>query len=313
MKTYSPPPFLFNGHLQTIYPTLFRAVKAPASTHERIVTPDEDFLDLYTSSNGSTRCVIISHGLEGDADRQYMTGMANACLANGFDAIRWNFRGCGSEMNKQLRFYHSGASDDLDVVINHALSKGYTEINLIGFSLGGNMTLKYLGEERVRTPALQRAIVISVPMDLLSSCQQLSRRTNAVYSKRFLKSLAKKIVGKSRTRADMDSSYLKSIRTLIDFDNQYTAPLHGFTDAYDYYKRCSALVFVESIAIDTLIINALNDPFLTPACFPVKQLKDHANVQLETPAQGGHVGFAQFSKNGLYWSEERAIEFLLKS
>lgn len=310
---YSPPRFLFNGHIQTIYPSLFRKVNEPVHVAERIVTPDEDFLDLFWSNTGSEKLVIISHGLEGNAQRQYITGMANACLSVGYDVIRWNFRGCGPEMNKQLRFYHSGATDDLDTLINHALTKGYKEINLIGFSLGGNMMLKYLGEDRDRPQILNKAVAISVPMDLFTSCRQISRPSNWIYSNRFIKSLKNKVKQKAQIRTDLDIKGIASIKTLIDFDNRYTAPLHGYKDALDYYSQCSSLRYVENISVKTLIVNAQNDPFLSPECYPHTLLKNHQNVKFESPSKGGHVGFTQFSKNGLYWSEERAIDFLSAS
>ncbi len=304
---------LFHGHLQTIYPTLFRKVTEPLHTSIRITTEDDDFLDLFWSTQAAEKLVIISHGLEGDAHRSYMTGMANACLANGFDVIRWNFRGCGPEINKQLRFYHSGASDDLDTVIKYALTKGYQEINLIGFSLGGNMMLKYVGEDRVRPDVLNKIVTISVPMDLLTSCQKISKPSNWIYANRFIKSLKNKVTQKAKLRTDLDISGIELVHTLIDFDDQFTAPLHGYSDARDYYSQCSSRRFVENIKNPTLIINAANDPFLSMECYPDKLLKNHPHVRLEMPAQGGHVGFAQFTKKGLYWSEERAMDFLKES
>src|SRR5579859_7339657 len=140
---YSPPWYLFNAHLETIYPSLFRSVQLIKYDAERISTPDDDFLELNWLKRGSNKIVIISHGLEGNADRVYVKGMAKAFYENGFNVLAWNYRGCGKEMNKALRFYHSGATDDLDVVVNHVIHKSYEDIYLIGFSLGGNLTLKY--------------------------------------------------------------------------------------------------------------------------------------------------------------------------
>ena len=142
---YKRPSLLFSRHLETIYPALFRNVDLNYQ-RERIATPDDDFLDLDWLKQGSKKLIIISHGLEGNSSRAYMKGMAKASSEKGFDVIAWNFRGCSDEMNKQLRFYHSGATDDLECVVAHAQRNGYTEIYLIGFSLGGNLTLKYLGE-----------------------------------------------------------------------------------------------------------------------------------------------------------------------
>lgn len=306
---YSPPFFLFNNHLETIYPALIRKVKLPPFTTERISTPDDDFLDLYWITQNSRKAVVISHGLEGNALRPYMMGMAKACFQNGYDVLLWNFRGCGKEMNRQLRFYHSGATDDLDVIVNHVLKKSYQEISLIGFSLGGNMTLKYLGEHKLPS-VLRSAVTFSVPMDLLTSCQQISKPANRIYANRFLKSLKNKVITKAKNRKELDTAGIDSLKTIMDFDDRYTAPLHGFSNAGHYYKECSAIRYLHNITVPTLIVNAQNDPFLSPECYPIKTLRNHAFIKFESPSRGGHVGFTQFGKNGLYWSEERAVYFL---
>lgn len=307
---YLPPFFLFGPHLETIYPALLRRVQLIPYTRERIDTPDDDFLDLDWLQKGSRKLVIISHGLEGNSHRPYIKGMAKALFENGYDVLAWNFRGCSEEMNRQLRFYHSGATDDLDTVVRHALTnKGYKEIYFVGFSLGGNMMLKYLGERAV-PDAIKKALVFSVPLDLKTSCEKISQPRNRIYSNRFLRSLKSKIVAKARFRKELDISRLSHIHTLAAFDDQYTAPLHGFADAADYYDRCSSRRFLANIQTKTLIINTLNDPFLSSECFPAVPLENHPCVSLQILQRGGHVGFTQFNKNGLYWSEERALEFL---
>lgn len=305
---YTRPYILFNRHLETIYPALFRTVKPPFARHERITTPDDDFLDLYWATRDAGRLVIICHGLEGNARRAYVQGMARAFFMHGYDVLTWNYRGCGEEMNRTLRFYHSGATDDLHLVVNHASGKGYREINLVGFSLGGNITLKYLGEKHPGAVAVHRAVTFSVPMDLASSCRKISQQENIVYAYRFLRSLKDKVVRKSRLMDGLDVSHLPRIRTLVEFDDVYTAPLHGFETASDYYERCSALRFLDKVRTPVLIVNARNDPFLSAECFP--RLEEHAFITFEAPLQGGHAGFTQFSKNGLYWSEERAVQFI---
>jgi predicted alpha/beta-fold hydrolase len=308
--TYLPPFFLYGPHLETIYPALLRSVTLIPYERERILTPDDDFLDLDWLRKDSKKVVIISHGLEGNSTRAYVKGMAKALYEKGFDVLAWNFRGCSGEINRQLRFYHSGATDDLHTVINHVINlKHYEEVFLVGFSLGGNLTLKYLGERKPSAP-IKKAVAFSVPMDLKTSCEKISRPLNRIYSNRFLKSLKRKIRMKARHRRELDTTKLSRIRTLIDFDDAYTAPLHGFRDANDYYLQCSALGFVSRIETPTLIINTLNDPFLSAECFPSAILDNHPFVKLEILTRGGHVGFAQFNKNGLYWSEQRTLEFL---
>ena len=309
MSSYQPPFFLFNAHLETIYPALLRRVPLQAYTRERIATPDYDFLDLDWIKQDAGRLVIISHGLEGNSQRSYIKGMARMCLASNFDVLTWNYRGCSEEMNRELRFYHSGATDDVGVVVNHAIACGYKNITLIGFSLGGNLTLKYIGEQQP-PKEVKKAVAFSVPLDLHSSCIQISRPSNRIYSERFLKSLKKKIITKAAFRRELDIKGIDAIASLIEFDDHFTAPIHGFQNAVDYYTRSSSLQFLTRITIPTLIINAQNDPFLSKDCYPSTKLHDHPFARFESPAYGGHVGFAQFNKNGLYWSEERAMEFI---
>ena len=309
VEKYTPPFLLFSPHLETIYPAVARKVSIEPYQRERISTPDDDFLDLDWLKNASKKLIIISHGLEGNSSRAYIKGMAKVFHSQGFNILAWNYRGCSEEMNRQVRFYHSGATDDLGTVINHSINLGFEEIYLIGFSLGGNITLKYLGEALPPTE-IKKAVAISVPMDLKASCEKISLPSNWIYSNRFLKSLKNKVVTKAAHRKEIDISGIEKIKTLSQFDNRYTAPIHGFKDALDYYNQCSSIRFVNDIRIPTLILNAENDPFLSKECFPSDLLKDHVNVQLEILTRGGHVGFAQFNKNGLYFSEQRALDFI---
>ncbi len=309
---YISPPLLFNAHLQTIYPSLFRKVEV-AWSRERITTPDDDFIDIDWLKQNSKKLIIISHGLEGNSRRAYVNGMANGFFSNGYDVMAWNYRGCSEEMNRQLRFYHSGATDDLECVINTAEAlHSYDEINLIGFSLGGNLTLKYLGERTKLPSSFNKAVVFSVPMHLHTSCIQISRPSNWIYSERFLRSLKKKVIGKAKLYPELDINKLKKINTILEFDDQYTAPLHGFDDAIDYYTKSSSIHFLSSVKTPTLIVSAKNDPFLSKECYPVDLLKRHSYITFEVPDQGGHCGFASFNQNGVYWSEQRALNFIMQ-
>ncbi len=307
-NTYKKPALLFNAHVETIYPALFRKVELTSYTRERIPTPDDDFLDLDWITTDANKLAIVSHGLEGNSQRPYVKGMVKAFSESGYDALAWNYRGCSEELNRQRRFYHSGATDDLECVVRHALTKKYEEIILIGFSLGGNLTLKYLGEAK-RADVIQKAIVFSVPLNLHTSCVQLSLNSNWMYSNRFLKSLKKKVLDKAALRGDIDTKAINTIKNLQDFDDRYTSVLHGYRDAIDYYTHCSSIQFVEAISIPTLIVNAKNDPFLSEDCYPTALLVNHPHVKLEIPTYGGHVGFTQSNKKGLFWSEERALRF----
>ena len=307
---YKHPLFLFNAHAETIFPSLFRKVKLQPYQRERIQTMDQDFLDLDWLKQGSSKLFIISHGLEGNTQRAYIKGMAKVGYENGFDILTWNYRGCSDEMNKAIRFYHSGATDDLSAVVDYADSLNrYKEIYLVGFSLGGNLTLKYLGEDRQRPVTIKKAAVFSVPIDLHTSCIKISQTSNWIYSQRFLKSLRKKVLAKAKIMKEINITGLDQVKTLQEFDDLFTGPIHGFKNALDYYTKCSSIGFLKHISIPTLIVNALNDPFLSPECYPYGILKNHSHVLFESPAHGGHVGFAQFNKNGLYWSEQRALSF----
>ncbi|MCH7415672.1 alpha/beta fold hydrolase [Belliella sp. R4-6] len=307
---YINPKWLFNGHLQTIIPGLFRSAISLPFERERIATLDGDFLDLDWLRKGSKKLVIISHGLEGNSKRPYMLGMANQFYGKGFDVVNWNFRGCSEEMNHKPIFYHSGATYDLDTVIDHAATS-YDEIYLVGFSLGGNLTLKYLGEKRARNPKLKKSVAISVPLHLESSCTKISSRENIVYSKRFLNTLKEKIIKKSLVFPDeIPVGLLRKIKTLKDFDDFFTGPIHGFKDAHDYYEKNSSLYFIDQIEIPTLILNAQNDPFLSEKCFPVNKGKSLPNIWMEFPKHGGHVGFSPRNRSEIYWSEKRAFEFM---
>jgi len=306
---YTRPLSLFNKHIETIYPAIFRRIKNLSPVSERIHTPDNDFLDLDWYLSNSKKLVILSHGLEGNARRGYVIGMAKAFTEAGYDALAWNFRGCSGEMNLTQGFYHSGATADLHTVVEHVLKKArYESVSLIGFSLGGNLTLKYLGEKYSSIPSIESAVAISVPLDLNSSCTTLSGLVNWPYSFRFLRSLKAKVKAKGKMMPIPNLNRLDSITNLRQFDDYITGPLHGFADALDYYKQCSSKYFINHIKTPTLVINAQNDPFLSEDCYP-ENVPGHP-VQFQYPAHGGHVGFTLFNEKNLYWSEIQALQFI---
>lgn len=305
---YNRPAYLFNKHAETIFPSLFRRVDSIHYQPERIFTPDGDFLDINWVKVKSRKLVILSHGLEGNSRRVYILGMARVFSQAGYDVLAWNYRGCGDEMNLKSRFYHSGATDDLDTVIQHASKYNYETISLVGFSLGGNLTLKFMGESLPSTSSITRAVAISVPLDLDSSCTVLSKKENWMYAFRFLKSLKNKVRTKAKRMNLPNLEKLDSISSIREFDEWITGPLHGFKNASDYYSRCSSINFISNISSPTLIINARNDPFLSEQCFPEGIRSSY--VQFLYPQYGGHVGFTLFNKNNLYWSEIMAAKFI---
>lgn len=312
IPSYRPHWMFRNGHFATIWSGLVRRVDGLEQERERLELEDGDFMDLDWS-NASTptrKVVILLHGLEGDGQRPYMTGSAKIFNCNGYDACAVNFRGCSGETNRLYRSYHSGATEDLEAVINHILELDkYSEIYIKGFSLGGNMALKYAGEGRTIPKEVKGIVGISVPCDLHSSLVELLKPKNMLYARRFRKHLVQKLRAKQKQFLDLlPESDLCRIRTLKDFDDIYTSRAHGFSDALDYYRQCSCGQFLGGIQIPVLILNARNDSFLGPSCYPVEAAHVNGKIHLEMPFYGGHVGF--YGSGRHYYSEIRAINFL---
>jgi predicted alpha/beta-fold hydrolase len=313
---YSPRILFKNAHFQTIYPSLFRKVKNVNYVRERIFTPDNDFIDLDWSRVGADRAVIILHGLEGHSRRSYVLGMISAFNMRKWDAVAFNFRGCSGEPNRLIRSYHCGATEDLHTVVSHVIhNERYTCISLVGFSVGGNLTLMYLGEKKYPVSSLIKcAAAVSVPCDLESSANRLAQRSNILYMKRFLMMFHDKIRIKMRMMPNMiDDANYHSIRTFKDFDEKYTAPIHGFSNAKDYWSKCSCRQFLHGINIPVLLISARDDPFLGKECYPVKEAKNSRHLFFEMPNHGGHMGFVDFRSSGEYWHENRIAAFIIKN
>jgi uncharacterized protein len=284
-----------SGHIQTIIPYYLRTKKKVNYNRERINTHDEDFLDLDWIKKGGRDLLIFSHGLEGSSDSKYIVNMIDALYSKDFDFLSWNSRSCSGEMNKLETFYHSGKADDLDIVINHANNtKNYKNIYLLGFSMGGNITLKYLGAYTNNLPQnIKSATVFSVPCDLESSCHSISTGFSKVYGKSFLKTLHWKLLQKKDRLEDrFDFNKIAKFKTLFEFDNVVTGPIHGYKDALDYYNKESSKNFISKIKTKTIIVNAKNDPFLQGDCYPYHITNSTKFVNLITPYFGGHVGFS---------------------
>lgn len=310
---YRAPFFLRGAHFQTIYPALFRRVTLVTNVRERIRTPDSDFVDLDWARKGARRLAVITHGLEGHSRSHYCQGMARALHKAGWDVLAWNFRGCSGQPNHKLRSYHSGATEELQTILNHIFrSTSYSEIGLVGFSLGGNLTLKYLGDcGKNIDPRIRGAVTFSVPCDLAHSARQLEHWSNRIYMSRFMRSLRTKVYEKAaRFPGEISTEGLNAVRTFAEFDNIYTGPIHGFKNADDYWTQSSCKNRLQKIAVPTLLVNALDDPFLTPECYPREAAKKNTHFQLETPKYGGHMGFVEFNKQNDYWSERRSVAFL---
>lgn len=312
-SSYKGPPFYqYNGHLQTVLPAILRRVNGIRYERERFTLSDGDFVDLDWIDKGSRNLVFLSHGLEGNSYRHYMKGMAKFFTQQNWDCVAWNCRSCSGEMNLKPRLYNHGEIGDIAEVIEHIIAtKNYEKIVLIGFSMGGNIIMKYLGVHGKAIPEpLFKAVAISSPIDLKTSAGLLNFPNAAFYKKRFLKMLKTKMEIKAEQFPHLiDMANFDKINRWQDFDNYFTAPLNGYKDAEDFYFQGSPQNFMNGISIPILLINAKNDPILSPECFPFDRCEKHKNVYLEAPNQGGHVGFDQRRK-AFAWSEYRALEFV---
>ncbi len=311
-STYNPPLFFKNGHFSTIYSGIVRKVTSISQTRERILLADGDFIDLdwsYTNIKTS-RLVIIVHGLEGSAQRPYVLGVAKIFIENGYDTLSINLRSCSGVSNLLYRSYHSGATEDLIAIVQHIITnKNYASIFLNGFSLGGNLILKYLGEGNKIPKEIKACVAVSVPCYLYGSMLELHKKKNLLYANRFKKHLIKKLQSKQlQFPHKISTDTINKIKTLKDFDDFYTSKAHGFTDALDYYEKSSSLQFLTNISTKTLIINAKNDSFLSKECYPVEEARINPDLYLEVPDYGGHVGF--YDKKNYHFNEKRALEFI---
>lgn len=313
---FHPPFWQFNGHVQTIVPSFFRKIQVPY-LRERIILPDTDFLDLDWVKNGNKKLLIVTHGLEGDSTRHYVTGMVKHFCENGFDGLGWNCRSCSGEINSVPRFYHHGDAEDLRFVVEHAIKNhDYEEIFLVGYSMGGSLTLRLLGEKPELLPTeVKGAMAASVPLDLPSSVFELYKPNKSFYMKRFIDKLAVKIEQKSKMFPNHPhlnfDNYKKEIKNFEDFDNRYTAPLHGYKNAIEFYAKASVKPLLKNIKVPALIIQAINDPFLSPACLNLGDANGNENLKLLLPPKGGHVGFVQKGKPYSF-TEEHALKFAIE-
>jgi hypothetical protein len=312
-SSYKPPYLFKNTHINTMYKTLFYAGNIKYK-RERITTPDNDFLDLDFSTNNAKTLVIAMHGLEGSSKSKYIISAVNHLNNSSIDCVAVNFRGCSGEDNNHIYSYNSGKTDDVTTIINHILNNyNYKNIVLLGYSMGGNITLKYLGETAQIPHQIKGGIAISTPCDLEGSSNTLSNWNNAIYLKRFMLSLKKKTLKKLEKFPDskLDKEAIATAKTFSDFDNAVTAPLFGFKNASDYWTQCSSKQFLKEIKLPTLLINALDDTFLSESCHPFNEASINNNLTFEASKYGGHVGFnTSFFCKDLFWSENRILDYI---
>jgi len=319
--TYRPAWWVRGGHAQTLWGKFFRRRTTLPLRVERWDTPDGDFIDLYRldapeASIGAPHLFIL-HGLEGTIRSHYVSGFFAEAHRRGWRADLLIFRGCGSELNRARRFYHSGETSDAAFVLDGIMAEfPASPVLLTGVSLGGNVLLKLLGEWGGHAPPqVKSAAAISVPFDLERGARHLSHGFSRIYDRHFLKTLRAKARRKLERFPDLfDPSALERARTIYDFDDAVTAPVHGFASAHDYYSRSSALSWLDRVRIDTLLLSAVDDPFLPPAVLEDVRTVARPNptLHLEFTAHGGHVGFVSGSWpwRPFYYAEWRACEFL---
>jgi predicted alpha/beta-fold hydrolase len=317
---YSPAWWIPGGHLQTLWGKLFRRQAVAPTVLERWDTPDEDFVEVYRlQAAGGVPRVVLLHGLEGTIRSHYAQGLLNEAARRGWGADLLIFRSCGSEPNLTRRFYHSGETTDAAFVLDRISREHPTSpLAIAGVSLGGNVLLKLLGERGSDLPPqLKAAAAISVPFDLSRSSRRINRGFSRFYQKFFLGSLRRKAQEKAERFPDLaPADRISGLRTLEDFDNLITGPLHGFLDAEDYYRKSSSLPWLERIRINTLLLSAVDDPMLPPEV--LDEVRDVArrnpNLHLEFVEKGGHAGFiaGSWPWRPFYYAEYRVGKFFAR-
>ena len=316
-RRFRPAPWLPGPHLQTLGARMLRRRGGVPFARERLEMPDGDFVDLDFAwpdrHDGRRPRVVVLHGLEGSARSGYALEMYRALDAHGLAGVGLNFRSCSGELNRAARLYHSGETGDPAFVFRTLRDRDPgTPLGAVGFSLGGNVLLKHLGEMAGGEEILRAAAAISVPFTLSAGADHLERPGGWIYVSFLLRKLRRKILAKRDVlgnRADVERAL--RARTFREFDDAATAPVHGFASAEDYYVRSSSAGFLSSIAVPTLLIHSTDDPFLPAAAVPFEAVEQNTSLIAAIEPKGGHVGFV----SGLpwrphFWAEWEAARFL---
>lgn len=296
-------------HVSTIYAGVFKKFPVPKYNTEKIELVDGDFLSIDYNLKNTKKAIILCHGLEGNSRRPYINSCATYFLERDYAVFAWNNRSCGGEMNRLPQLYHHATINDLDAVVQFALTK-VEEVYLIGYSMGGAQVLNYFGRIQNINASVKAGIAISVPVEVKSSADSLKTGFNKLYMKNFTTGLSKKLKIKAKQFPELlNWDRIKDIKSFDELDDNFTAPLHGFLDRNDYYYKVSPARSIENISKPILIINALDDPFLGDDCYPVAFSKSNSFIHLETPKYGGHCAYPM--KKSIYsYAEIRAFEFL---
>lgn len=306
---YLAPRWLPGGHAQTIWPLLIKG-PLPRYRRERWDTPDGDFIDLdWVDGQPGAPCLVLFHGLEGSSRSHYARRLMHAVERRGWHGVVVHFRGCSGEPNRLPRAYHSGDSQEIDWVLHRLQARGHPALFAAGVSLGGNALLKWLAEQgNLACRVIDAAAAVSAPLDLAAANMALSSGFNLIYARHFLRTLIPAAMTKERRFPGcIDVRRALAARTLRDFDDAVTAPLHGFLGADDYYARSSAGPLLDAIETPTLLLHAANDPFLPLAALPHPE-RLPAAVTLEVHRDGGHVGFVHGNLPGrIDWLPQRLL------
>jgi len=311
---FSPTLPFKNGHFNTMYRPLF--MKDICSyLRKRITTWDNDFIDLDFSLVGSDTLVVLIHGLEGSSESRYMASNTKHLNKKGVDTVCFNLRGCSGEDNLLLATYHSGKTDDVAFVINYLLENyDYQNIIIVGFSLGGNLTLKYIGENRDNlSPKVKGGIAVSVPVDIATSEEEMDKLKNKLYMEIFFKTMKNKVLEKAHKfpEYNLDKDKLFKATKFKHLEYLYTVPVFGFESPEDYWQKASSKPYLAHIKRPTLLINAKDDTFLSNECYPFDEAHNSDYFFLEAPNYGGHVGFmTSFKPPENRWLEHRIERFI---
>lgn len=308
---FKPAWWLPSAHLQTLWPAFFRKRQTLTIRHERLELADGDFLDLCWSRRSQGTHILIVHGLEGSIHSPYASGLFTALEAKGFRPVFMHFRGCSGEHNRLDRAYHSGDTGDIATVVEHVSATiGEPLFGAVGYSLGANALLKWLGETTEKNP-LSRAVAVSIPFTLSDAVDRLDQGWSRLYREYLLGKLRKKMIDKFSNRASPINTDISKLKSFWDYDEHVTAALHGFDGAQDYYTKSSCRQYLQSIRIPTQIIHALDDPFMFAHTAP-KQEELSDSVSYTLVKHGGHVGFVSGKLPWVaeYWHEQKICEFL---
>jgi len=316
-STYHPPTWLKANHLMDLWAQTRLVGRRPDGTH-RLELPDGDFLDLdlYGRGGVTPRAVVIAPGLQGKARSSYVRGMARALTGAGWDVVAMNYRGCSGEPNRLPRSYNGADYPDLGMAVDYA-ARSYAELALVGFSMGGNIVLKYLAETEGETGPRARisaAVVFSAPCDFAGVVEKWSTgfANRYIYGKLALRKMRKRAEAKAKLGTigrDVPAAY-RRVKNVAEADHFVSAPLNGFASAAEYWTVASSRPGLRSITTPTLIVDARNDGSLSSSCYPVQEAARSRHIVLELPRYGGHVAFVPKGRKRVYWSEKRTLEFL---